>query len=454
MTLVQSLLPPSSGNRFIYLLVLAVCLPSCGIFGPTSKQSSTQTKHIEETTIDSNVATVDTIRWTRVSEEMVPPITSRGPVSTSVFKDTYKVVLLAPFDARDFQTTAARLNTRMRKMLEFYVGTCFALDFLVHDIAIEFSVVDTEERAFFEKDFTKIPTIVQADILIGPYYTENLEAVANFAGEQGKILLSPWNTTPFVKHNPYYVQMRPSLELHAGRITEHARSRFATDKIMILTKNLPRDTSVLPYFQRANAVVSQHTNEGIPELLVDDIGDPLLSEHLTNIMLVDSLQSFIVPVWSDEPFVIAALAKLNFAKADQYLTVFGLPQWMDMKKMDYDYYENLDVHVSSTKPASYDQDDDRQLRSYFFERLGSLPGNDAFYGKDLMVWLTTLLKNYGTKISDGFGDEVEFKSTQDFDIGAVYGDDAESIDFYQNRHLQMLRFKNYEFRPVQQLNRR
>ena len=451
MTSVQSHLLRLSGSRLIYLWVLVVCLSSCGIFGPTTKQTTTQTKHVEDSGADSTAVKVDTIRWTTLSEEAVPPITSRGLSSATTFKDRYKVVLLAPFDA---QMTSDRLSGRMLKMLEFYVGVRYALDILVHDVAIDFSVIDTEATMSFDRDFNEFPAVQEADIIIGPYFTENLEAVAKFAAEKGKILLSPWNTTSFVDQNPFYVQMRPSLGLHASELMTFARSKFAADKIMLLTKNQPRDTAVLSYFQDANSVFSQNTLQQIPELLVDDIGDPLLSEHIAILMLEDSMQSFIVPVWSDEPFVIAALAKLNYAKADQNLTVFGLPQWMEMKKMDYDYYDNLDVHVSSTKPADYGQPDDRMLRSYFFERFGTLPGNDAFYGKDLMVWLTFLLHQYGTMISDGFNAEDDIGSTQKFAIGAVYGDDGETIDFYENRHVQILRFKDYRFQSVGQTPRK
>ncbi len=442
-------LPSIAKVSTVVCLLACSTLVSCGIFGPAKKQPSTEAKHVENDEDEVEDAHIDTIEWTHISEAEVPPITSRRPSSKSVVKSTYHVVLLAPFDASDFRSTSDRLNGRMLRMLEFYVGTKYALDFLIHDVSIDFSVIDTESQPFFDRDFADHPKIAQADIIIGPYFTENVEALSNFAAREGKVLLSPWNTTPFVRDNPFYVQMRPSLQLHAQALTTFARSRFPSEKLMLLTKNEKRDTAILKYFQQTNRMVDESVLVKLRELLVDDIADPSLSEHITTIMLEDSIRSFIIPIWSDEPFVIAALAKLNYAKADQDLTVFGLPQWMEMKKMDYDYYENLNVHVSSAKPAVYDRPDDRRLRAYYFERLGSIPGTEVYYGKDLMVWLASLLQHHGTIITEGFTNSQAGLTTQQFEIGAVYGGDGETIDYYENRYLQILRFKDYKFRPVQ-----
>ncbi len=436
-----------SGSRLLFVLSSLIFFVGCGIFSGGSGKKSGSTDTAEEIEKEE-VPVVDTVEWTVVPENEVPPILVRETGPSSQFKDTYKVVIVAPFDAEDMQFQSDRLNPRMIRMIEFYIGFRYALLNLVEDVNIELSTVDTEDYINFEREFMDIPVLSEADIIIGPYHTNHVKALANYALEEQKVLISPWNTTQIDLQNPFYVRLRPDLKMHASVLTEYARTLFDVEELLLLTRNNPRDKETLTHFQDVNSELEKPGPvKEIRELLIDDIGDPELSEHLTTIISEDSLKSVILPVWYDEPFIIAALAKLNFAKADQELTVFGLPQWMDLQKMDYDYYESLHVHVSSAKPISFTSRVDKALQRYYFDTYGDIPSSEIYYGKDIAVWVSDLLRHAGTIISEGFSLPAPPNMSHQFEMVSVLGDEEEII-YHENRHVDVLKFEDYHFQAV------
>ena len=136
-------------------------------------------------------------------------------------------------------------------------------------------------------------------------------------------MISPWNSTIVTEDNPYYIQLRPSLRSHAYAITHYLRSQVSDQEVLLLCKNDERDSVTLTYFQQANLRYALQDSAALfTELIIEDIADPELSEELTLMIAENDYQTFIVPNWSDEPFVISTLARINFSKArkkSQYL---------------------------------------------------------------------------------------------------------------------------------------
>ena len=439
-----------NGSNLIGILVMTLLWSSCGIFGPSSSTQTGEDDTNRGVVITDEVETMDTIVWSKVSEEEAPPIVERARRGAkSEFKSSYNIVLLAPFDASRFQSASDRLSSRTARMIEFYAGMKYAFDRIDLPVNFNLSVIDTEVDPDFKYNFQEDTVIQNADLIIGPYQTSNIQPVAAFAKYEGKMMLSPWNTAEVTVENPFYIQLRPSLSTHADAILAYAKNRFTTDKMRILAKNDARAEMAIRLFQEANKKIEERMDaDQIPTIVVDDISNEELGEDLTLQMEVDSFQGVIIPEWADEPFVIAALAKLNFTKAGKDLTVFGLPQWMEMERMDFDYYESLNVHVSSEKPLSFDDADSKALRSYYFNRYGDVPSSDAYYGMNVLQWSTYMLATYGTNFTNGLNQPMEDETHFPFKIGPVFGLDGESINYYENRHISIFEFENYAFKSV------
>ncbi|NND34730.1 MAG: hypothetical protein HKN76_19240 [Saprospiraceae bacterium] len=444
MTSVPNLQLPLSGSKLCCLFFVAVLgMAGCGIFGPAAKKETDPDSDVAKTPSE-RVSEVDTITFVENSEEEFPPITERETTKVTEHKSIYNIVLLAPFSAKRMQREGDFASARMIRMIEYLAGIEYGLESCISGIDIQLNVIDTDNDVEFKPTFSEMPALIEADIIIGPYFTERVEAISSFALEQQKVIVSPWNTSKLSTANPYYIQMRPSLKTHALKIDQFVTSRSSLDQIMLMTKNDPRDIETLTFFQ-GNIPAGPDGRKR--ELIIDDIGNPDLTDSLSLYVSEQGYRDFIVPVWQDEAFVIAALSKLNFAQGEEKITVYGLPQWMEMSRMDYDYFENLSVHLSSARPARYVSQDSKSFTHSYYQKYGDLPGDDAYYGLNTIKWLAELLKVNGTDITSDLGIEVP-DLDQRFELTAIFGDDGESIHHYENQFINILRFSEYRFEEV------
>lgn len=436
-----------SGNKLIFIaLCCAILSEGCGVFGPASgKTGDDQGTDVVKGTPNQPETNVDTVEWIIVPESEAPPITERSAINLAEHKDIYNVVLLAPFGARQLQSNIDRPSARMVRMIEFLAGLQYGIHYCLKDVNIRLKVIDTEQDPQFESNLDQIDDLKDADIILGPYYTNQVEAVSQFARREKKILISPWNTAELQSANPAYIQLRPSLKSHAKGLADFALSHFSKDEIMIITKNEPRDIEALAFFQKP--LVDQISGEKLREVIIEDIGKSELTDSLTMYIQEQGYRSFIIPVWQDEPFVIATLSKLNFAKAEEYITVLGLPQWMEMSRMDFDYFQNLHVHLSSARPVSYTSKDAREFRTNYVDTYGDIPGADGYYGLDVIKWLGGLLNTEGVDIRSGLGNKIS-DLDQEFQFTAIFAEDGETVHHYENQKIQILRFAEYKFEQV------
>ena len=449
MTSAQNLLRQSSGNSPILWVFVLLVISSCSIFRPTTnrKDADTTSQPSEDVTKTSENE-VDTIRWTKTDESEVPPIVDRSSVPTTEMKSSYNVVLVAPFAARDFQNTTDRLTGRMSRMLEFYAGLKYSWQSSTSGVEVNLTVVDSRKDPDFIEHFSDDPSFIDADVIIGPYFTEELKALAAFASQRQKVLMSPWNTTAIADENPYYIQLRPNLKQHADALTQFIRDQHRGEEVLVMCKNDIRDSITLTYFAQAERKYqSGDTLTRFTEMKIDEISDPELSEEMLLLVDENGLRTFVVPNWSDEPFVISALAKINYAKADNDVTVYGLPQWMAMSKMDFNYYENLNVHVSTESPLKFQSDAAKRLKEAYFEQYGVLPSAEVHYGHDVMLLVTTLLREYGSLITNGLA-SIDQIGDHRFAFVSIFGADGERINHHENRYIQIVKFEDFRFEPA------
>ena len=451
MTSAQNHQLPLNGNRLVWIwLFLGIVIPACSIFRPakdTGKAGEVITHREDEKSKDVGVK-VDTIVWERIPESEAPPITTRKVVSSSQFKDEYNVVLIAPFESNTFRYESDRLGPRTKRMLQFYAGMKYGVVNNPVGKNIRLRIIDSSVSRNFLDNLDQISELEEADVIIGPYFSENLTSVANYARENEKMLISPWNSGRVTGDNPFFVQLRPSLRSHCESLTSFARKTFDPKEMMLICKNNQVDKTALSYFQDANRKFEQDTAAPkINELIIDDISSDELFEQLKILIEEDSIKAILIPNWQDEPFVISVLSKLNFAKAEHELTVFGLPQWVAMNKMDYDYYENLNVHVSSATPLNFNSQKGKLLKHRFFEDYGEVPESDIYYGVDVIHLIARLLDEYGTYFGEGLENPIPPDYFHRFDFIQHFNDE-ESIDYFENIHIDILEFENYRFQKV------
>lgn len=468
---VQSHQPRLSGNK---ILIFALLLLIMGASACKSKQGG---MYIETPGAEVGQPGIDTIVWdTKPSDYppirdednsviVTPPVEPNptDPITTPVEppvvdpiepidivqENYFNIAFIAPFYAN--RTGATITSSSSLKSIEFYTGAKMALDKLgASGINMKVHAYDSQGSSAQVSSIMNGSSFYNMDLVIGPMKTDPLKTAAAKVRGGKTVLVSPWNPkTSITSRNPNYVQVSPSLETHCQAIMRHVRNNHHIGNVVLACQQNTNEHNYFRYFQDENKVISgSAATAQIPELQ---------AEYGNNIPLGDYFQPdstiFIVPSW-DEKFVSNFLRKLAIEKGRRKVVVYGMPQWIDFERIDFDYYERLNVHISSALFVDAEDPLVRDFKRDYFNKTGTVPGDDAFLGYDLTMYFGNLLKNKGKdflqQIDMNHSAPNEFFHTRfQFERESPYGtDNFSTIDKIENKFVNILRFEDFRFRRI------
>jgi len=479
MTLVPNHLRQLNGNKLLFFVLTILCLASsCDALKKVPKEKTPdndmgaiqgQRKYNPKTgkweTTTEVTEPMDTIAWKEPSRETPPPIISDdvgetvedGSVPESEKLGRYKIAVMLPFLSNKLQDMNNRVDEKSMMAIDFYGGMKMALDNLSsRGVKLDVTVLDTEASSSVTKSLLQRPEVRDADILFGPVRTDNLKLVAAFAKENKKPLVSPLSpSTAVTADNPYYIQFAPSLISHCEAITNHVRDRYETDQVVLVTRNKKAETNRMKYFHDANAKYEGKTvTERFKEFVISDQTADLNEVVMEPYFLENKTTVFIVPSWSNEKFVYSLLRKIRTSKGRNKVVVYGMPQWMSYKRISFDYYEALNVHVSNVIAIDQDAPTTEEFKLNYFYKYGDAPSEDAFLGYNIMSYVGTLIDKNGSQFQKTIDQEPSnFPSTK-FMFDPVPGTNSNieklnEIGRYENKYVNILEFKDYQFQKAE-----
>jgi len=513
MTSVPNRRPPSSGNKLCIFVVLAllVSVSSCELFKPavdpgTGRTGTTdeprrgedgeedldpvQSRRVYDPVTGTYVYVanaptdkMDTIRWTSVSEDRNPPIVEEGgsdyvptvpdtngePGMTPVTQvgttpegsrllSGYNVDFVLPFLTDRYLGSEDKVDPNSLWSLHFYSGAKLALDDMRNNVRANYSVSVQDSRANETKarSIAASPEFSQSQIVIGPYLKSNVSALAEAARGKETVLISPYSASGGIsQNNPNYVQVNPTLETHMRSLLQHAYRTQGADRIVLVTGMDPNQKARLGYLQDEYKILSGNAEvEPLEEVQVDmNDADTSLRDYMKGRKTV-----FIVPIYEDESFVANFLRVLYSETRDDFgqnVAVYGLPQWIDFTRINFDYYEGTNVHVSSSVFIDKLNPAVREFRRKFFERYAALPRDEAYVGYDVTRYFLRMAAEHGTRFQyaleanpeDLMHTRFRFQPVAVVPAGATNFEQA-TLDRFENKFVNILRFRDYSFKRV------
>jgi len=466
----------SSGNNFYGFAMILLLGIGCGTskkaidphktadagLTPKFDQYNPKTGQIEKTS--AGEVMIDTVEWDVVESTEFPPITNpeiviapAGPSTKSQFLDSYSVSFLLPFLNNTFDRINGVPADKSLLALNYYYGAKMALDRLSGEgLNINVNVFDTQASGSVTSSYLNGGSVANSNLIIGPAKKENVSLVADYCKDNGITMFSPFNaSTKMAKDNPFYVQVRPTLQNHGEKIIEHALSKYEPAQIVLVVRDKGVEKKRLKIFQDAFPKNSTDSLGKFRELILPGDLKSLAEYDLMPIIKQDVETVFIMPSWSNESFIYSFLRQIRVAKGQNPVVVYGMPQWMEYERISYDYYEALNVHVSSEFFVDMESQTVKAFRRNFFERYGMIPDKNAYKGYDEMLFLGRRLKGSGTFWQENSGKELGEISGTEFVINPVLKSQTPPItegfpmERYQNDAVDILEFKDYRFRKVQ-----
>ncbi|MEZ4982609.1 MAG: ABC transporter substrate-binding protein [Saprospiraceae bacterium] len=416
---------------------------------------------------------MDTVQWKDADPAVYPPILSDskplGEVNeelgevykyfpTSEKKDRYTVGIILPFLGQHFDVTAPEIYSSSLWAVNFYGGINLALRQLEQEgVQLNIEVFDSKaSSSTVENSILKNPDLRDFDLLIGPYRRDNIALVAEYAKANGISFVSPYSaSTGLSPLNKEYIQVNPTFETHCEAITKHVLKQTKPGNVILVAKKNEADRFAI--FQEARKeIMYQKDSTVFKELVVPESLTDFNEEDLKAFFELEGPISFVVPSWSDEIFVSNFLRVVDIARImndEKPVTIYGMPQWMDFSKVDYDYFEKLDLHVSSASYVNQNSAEVKVFKRNFFNKYNTVPSEEAFLGYDVMLYFGRMLKEYGTKFQPFLENENKSFLERDFHFEPIIeeGSTVEEpgrIEQFENKAIFILRYENYQFKPV------
>ncbi|WP_157974292.1 ABC transporter substrate-binding protein [Lewinella sp. IMCC34183] len=501
MTSVPSRRLPSSGNSPLLYCLLALLLTtvttSCELFKPVDTTGPTtttrpgrgdddldpvQSRRVfdEETgtyiVINAPTQTMDTIVWqdgqgaapitedgqyayvppapTAPTAPGLPPVTQTGTGRNgSRLLSGYGVDFVLPFLSDRYAEGATAIDPNSLWALHFYSGAELALDEVREGrVAFDVRVQDSRANATKVKAILNSPEYQRSQLVIGPYLKDNVTLVADAVRGQEKVLISPYSASTGVsERNTNYVQVNPTLETHLRQLLAHAYNTQGADRIVLVAPAGERER--LAYFQDEYRLLSGDPDvEPLEEMIIS--GEvPDLSLYLQGRRTV-----FMVPVYQDQVFVSNFLRQAYMATQAENgdnVAIYGLPQWADFDRLNAEFVQATNVHISSSVFIDPLDPQVREFRRKFYDRFATLPRDEAYIGYDVTRYFLRMIARYGTRFQFELEDHPETLMHTSFRFApvAVIPADATNleeavIDRFENTFVNILRYTDYAYQRV------
>lgn len=482
-------LAKNSLNFTLFAIVLLL-MPSCDLFKPARENKKDkvykddgelgeiQGKRVfnpetgEWELVMDVTENMDTIKWKDLSIQKYPPITSDGTYSGgtdapviltpegSEKKSSYNLALLLPFQTDNFSSEDNKMSNTANWAVHFYAGLQMAFETLEsEDINLNVSVIDTKgNEGELRRILRENEDVAQSDVIIGPYRRSNVNQVSQYAKRTNKTVISPYNARRGLTDlNPNYVQVNPSLKSHCEAITYHVRENYGVEEVVLVARNQQEELDRMEYFQVANYTFSQgRDTTSLKEFVVDDATADFHEMDVSPFIRDGETTVFVVASYRDETFIYSLLRQIavNLSEDDK-VVVYGMPPWINYERIDFDFFEKLNVHISSSNFVDNFDPSIRIFKQQYFERYGTSPDAEAFLGFDLMTFCGRMLNKYGTKFQLYIDRENEEFLHTKFRFDPVtlnpnpMGEQFNKIDYFENKYVHILKFENYFFQPVE-----
>lgn len=489
-------LPLSSGNNglvIVFFLLLVLQLTACELFtkvqpGKDATRGKDVLDPIQGTRVyDPETGTyvvvktaptqpMDTVKWKEVSMNTSPPISSEGvfvdreptnpvvttidPATGSTKLETYNVAIVLPFQTDKF-TAQGQVPANSSWALNYYSGAKMALDELRAEGAnLNVSVLDTKatESGMFE--LTRRSEFNSAHLIIGPYRRENVKIAADAAKRNNAVLVSPHNATEnIVDNNPNYIQVNPSFSTHCDALLTEARRHFRPDQIVLVCRGREVELDRLKYFQDAHKrmqlqAYSRDTTPLREFVIADDADSSAFRINVQPLVQNRDTLAIIIPSWSSESFINALLQQLHVAKSGYSdFTVYGMPQWIEYERISHQYYESLNLHITTSSYVDRDQWAVQDFQKSYFTRYGMMPAPESYLGYDVTGYYCRMLRKHGTRFQHAIMNDAGQGLHTRFEVRPVAMPNAPNREFppvkqFENKYVNLLRFEDLRFVKV------
>ncbi|OQA02258.1 MAG: putative peptidoglycan endopeptidase LytE precursor [Bacteroidetes bacterium ADurb.Bin408] len=302
----------------------------------------------------------------------------------------------------DFSSHAyqvSRKAVRPFTYIGFYQGLMLALDSLkLKGVSLNLHVFDITEDIQKARNLIGKPDLKKMDLIIGPFFKEPFNVVANFAKDNKIKIVNPVisDNSSFPAYQGLF-NTSPNAEIQIEQLVYYLYKKHNDKNILIVNNNSANEQNILGIIKKYwNSIVGNDTNFfKYTEVLYNRDGLTGIINNLkggkTNIVLCLS---------NNEAFVSNFIRKLSEIQEEEKLMLFGLPSWQKFNNIELAYLDKLKYHYFTTNYINYRNANTIDFIEKFRLKYEIEPDNYAFLGYDIGLFFINSLYDYGPNFTE------------------------------------------------------
>lgn len=440
---VQNRLQPLSGSKLIAIILLAISLQSCSVFedifgGSKYPEPPPPIEEMEEPTDEEQEEDDDVNLPDTPKEDTViikEPIDVRDQINIAVILPFY----LDQLDQNGQFTSASENSFRVYKGIKYALSN---LNF--EDVEVNLYVFDNEKSEDKTLDILQQEPFPNVHAVIGPLYTNNIQAVANYAKENEIHFISPLSSSRnLADENEYIISANATKQTRHKLLFHYIKNEFVNPNVGIIFQPISDEIelkdNLVNIADEANIELDERKSEG-REMF--SVVEELLEKGRENVILVPAEDNSAGSIYLDRLMMYLQGISHNYD-----INVIGLSEWNSQKAIaplkypDVDFYildryfiDDENLEISNTISNLQSQNQGVPLHIYTLQ------------GYDLMSYLGQLISDYGIKFPKRMNKQSFTGLQTKYDFGRL--ELANNELFIENKYINILQFRNGKWQRV------
>lgn len=366
-------------------------------------------------------------------------------VYTGELKNEYNIALFLPFnideanpvDAEKISSGNAELGNKTSIALQFYEGALLAIDSLkklkFNAKVFVYDVDDKDSTAVMT--LLKKPELTKMDLIIGPLYGSSFMPVAKFAKEHTIPIVSPFTqVNKILFNNPYVCKVSPSVNLQVEQMAHFVTDTFRTQNIILVSSQNMKEA---PFFNAFRKTANENLLKA-GRAASDSVKLVFNINALQSMLHTEKINVVVLPS-NNQSFVSDFISKLNVLNDKYKIVLFGMQSWIAYDNMDYEYFNELAVHVPSNNFIDYEKPATKNFMKKYQERFKTDPDIYGFQGYDVTYYFLSALKKSGS----GFLNDLSTNYYNGIETGFHFSQFPSDCGF-ENKSVLILKYQNYQ----------
>lgn len=306
-----------------------------------------------------------------IKQQPIPrpfPLDSLRVTDTISFalKAKYKIAVILPFlyekngsAISGIVNAKTKLNLISDVAVEFYTGAKVALDSLEKmGLVAEVEFFDSKRDSLTVAKLVNSNAFQNTDIVIGPFFTQTIEVVANWAKENKKRMVVPVPIdTKYLKNNPYVSCAVPSELTQIKALANYMARTHGDDNVVLVKSGISTDNLNYQTFRdEFNRLTTEKSYRAV--LKEVSLGGSSGTD-LSYAVVKDTLTVF-VDLSENVSHVMKFMTTLNkvknksgFSKAQ--IIAVGRKEWMNIGELNSYYKNRSQLHFVSPNDLNYEK---------------------------------------------------------------------------------------------------